>query len=385
MQKLTASHWGIGVATVHDGKVTSVDGHPADPNPSQINDNIAGSLNGAARVLRPAVRKSWLHGMPKAVARGRDEFVEVSWDRALDLIASEVARVRDTHGNQSIFAGSYGWSSAGRFHHAQSQLKRFLNTVGGFVRSEGNYSYNAALGLMPHIVMPYRDQVAQATRWAVIAEHTDLVVMFGGMAVRNTQVSDGGVGKHRMADNLTACAEAGVEFVNISPMRSDAVDVLKAAWKPVVPGTDSALMMGLAHTILSEGLHDQGFLDRYTVGFDRVAGYLLGQVDGIAKDANWASDLTGWDVEDIHTLSRRMVTSRTMISVAAGVQRTDYGEQPMWMAVTLAAMLGQIGLPGGGYTVGYGVNANVGNIERLFRWGTMSQGKNPVQDFIPVA
>jgi len=80
-----------------------------------------------------------------------------------------------------------------------------------------------------------------------------------------------------------------------------------------------------------------------------------------------------------------MASGRTMISVVAGVQRTDYGEQPMWMAITLAAILGQIGLPGGGYTIGYGVKGNIGNVERPFRWGTLPQGSNPVSDFIPVA
>ncbi len=385
VKKLTASHWGVGLATIQNNRIVAVDGHARDPAVSEINQNIPSSIHGKARVLRPAIRKSWLEGTPKAVPRGRDHFVEVSWDRALDLIAQEMTRVRKDHGNASIFAGSYGWSSAGRFHHAQSQLKRFLNTQGGFVRSEGNYSYNAALGLMPHIVGPYRQHVAQATRWQVIAKHTDLVVMFGGMALRNTQVSDGGVGKHRMADNLQDCAKAGVQFVNISPLRSDSEDVLKAEWMPVQPGTDTALMMGLAHTLIAEGLVDAAFLDTYTVGFDEIRAYLLGEADGQPKDADWAGELTGLDPAAIRKLARRMAAGRTMINVGAGVQRTDYGEQPMWMAVTLASMLGQIGLPGGGYTVGYGVNANIGNIERPFRWGTLSQGRNPVEDFIPVA
>ena len=383
--KLTASHWGVGLATIEGGRVVSVAGHPADPAASEINANIPGSLHGRARVRRPAVRKSWLAGRSGAVPRGQDSFVEVSWERALDLIAAELTRVRAAHGNRGIFAGSYGWSSAGRFHHAQSQLKRFLNTIGGFVRSEGNYSYNAALGLMPHIVGPYRSHVAQATRWPVIAKHADLVVMFGGMALRNTQVSDGGVSRHRMAGNLAACVENGVSFVNISPLRSDAAEVLRAEWMPARPGSDTALMLGLAHTLLREGLHDPAFLARYTVGFDRIEAYLTGAADGVAKDADWAEARTGVAAERIRALARRMAAGRTMISVAAGVQRTDYGEQPMWMAVTLAAMLGQIGLPGGGYTVGYGVNANIGNIERPFRWGTISQGVNPVTDFIPVA
>ena len=44
------------------------------------------------------------------------------------------------------------------------------------------------------------------------------------------------------------------------------------------------MMMGLAHTLLVENLHDQAFLDRYTVGFDRVRQDLLGEDDGVAKD-----------------------------------------------------------------------------------------------------
>ncbi|MEM9636025.1 MAG: molybdopterin-dependent oxidoreductase [Pseudomonadota bacterium] len=383
--KLTANHWGVGVARVEGGRILSVEAHPDDPNGSPINDNISGSLTGAARILRPTVRKSWLDGEPERVARGRDTFVEVSWDRALDLIASELTRVRQTYGNEGIFAGSYGWSSAGRFHHAQSQLKRFLNSVGGFVRSEGNYSYNAALVMMPYIVGPFRSHVAQATRWSVITKHSDLVVMFGGMALRNTQVSDGGVARHRMGDNIKACAEAGVKFVNISPLRTDMSEALGAKWLPANPGSDTALMLGLANVIHTEGLHDDEFLERYSVGFERFEAYLNGATDGTPKTPEWAAEQTGLDADTIRELARRMAGGRCMISVAAGVQRTDYGEQPLWMAVTLAAMLGQIGLPGGGYTVGYGVNANIGNIERLFRWGTIPQGRNPVADFIPVA
>lgn len=389
IQKPTSSHWGVGRAIIQGGRLVRVEAHPDDPAASPINDNIVSSLNGRARVLRPAIRKSWLENGPmgqgKGQKRGRDAFVEVSWDQALDLLASEITRVKQAYGNKAIFAGSYGWSSAGRFHHAQSQLKRFMNAQGGFVKSEGNYSYNAALGLMPHIVGSYRSHVQQATRWTVIAEHGELVVLFGGMAERNTQVSDGGISKHRFAGNMSACAAAGVRFINLSPLRSDLSEVVKAEWLPPKPGTDTAVMMGLAHTLLSEGLHDHDFLGRYTVGWDKVEPYLLGKSDGQPKDADWAASLSGIAADTIRQLARRMAKSRTMIGVAAGVQRGDYGEQPMWMAMTLAAMLGQIGLPGGGFMVGYGVNGNIGNTDRPFRWGTMSQGRNQVTEAIPVA
>ncbi len=381
---LTSSHWGIGVVHTRGGQIAAVRSHSSDPDPSPLNDNMVGGLTGRARVLRPAIRKGWLTG--EDTERGRDTYVEVSWEKALDLIAADLRRVRAAYGNDAIFAGSYGWASAGRFHHAQSQLKRFLNTFGGFVRSEGNYSYNAALVAMPHIVGgDFRRHIAEATRWSVIAEHSELVVLFGGMAMRNTQICDGGASKHRMAGHLEQCAKNGVRFVSLSPLRTDVSEGLNAKWIAPKPGSDTAIMLALAHSLLERGLHDQEFLDRYTVGFERVAAYLRGASDGTPKSADWAAEISGVDAEEIVNLAADMATHRTMIACAAGLQRADWGEQTLWACVTLASMLGQIGLPGGGYTIGYGVNGHIGNITRPFRWGALPQGANPVDDFIPVA
>ena len=384
---LVANHWGLGRAEIVNGQIERVAGHPGDPHPSKINDNIAGSLRGRARVMRPAVRRGWLENGPGASSdeRGRDSFVEMSWADVLDLLADELNRVRNEYGNDSLFAGSYGWGSAGRFHHPQSQLKRFLNTIGGFVRSRGNYSYNAALVLMPHIVGNFRDHVKEATRFSNIAAHGELVVMFGGIASRNSQVSDGGIGRHTLPDDLKRCAQQGVRFVNISPLRRDAAPDLDAEWLAIKPGTDVALMMGLAHCLLRENLHDTAFLARYTTGFERFAAYVTGEADGTAKDARWAAGITGIPATRIEALAREMAEHRTMITCAVGLQRADFGEQPLWMTVTLAAMLGQIGLPGGGYVIGYGANGLIGTANRPFRPGTLPQGENPVTTFIPVA
>ena len=381
---LTSSHWGIGLLHQEDGRIVDVQGHPTDPDPSPLNRNIPGGLNGRARILRPAVREGWLNG--RSGERGRDRYIEVSWDEALDHIASELVRVRDECGNEGIFGGSYGWASAGRFHHAQSQLKRFLNTIGGFVRSEGNYSYNAALVAMPHYVGGgFRQHVVEATRWTVIAEHSEIVVLFGGLPMRNTQICDGGASRHRMADSLRQCVQNGMRFVNVSPLRSDVDSSVQAEWLPPKPGSDTAVMLALAHTLVKEGLHDQGFLDRYTVGADRFVAYLQGEPDGVVKSADWAAEISGLSADRIRSLARDMASHRTMIACAAGLQRADWGEQVLWACVSLAAVLGQIGLPGGGYTIGYGVNAHIGNVVRPFRWGQLPQGDNPVHSFIPVA
>jgi biotin/methionine sulfoxide reductase len=383
---VTSNHWGTAVAEVKDGKLVAVSGHQADEAPSRINENLVGVVDGSSRIRRPAVRKSYLENGPVPDGkRGLDPFVEVSWETALDLAATALCRVRETHGNEAIFGGSYGWSSAGRFHHAQSQLKRFLNCAGGFVRSEGNYSYNAALGLMPHIVGNFRDHVKQATRWTSVAKHGELVVMFGGIPLRNAQVGGGGLARHQLRDDLLKCKAAGVEFINLSPLKTDALEELDATWQPIIPGSDTAVMMGIAHTLLEEDLYDKAFLESYTVGFERFKAYLSGEQDGIPKTAQWASTLSGIDAGTIQTLARQMAGKRTLLCTAVGLQRAEHGEQPLWMTVTLAAMLGQIGLAGGGYGIGYGGDASIGTSDRPMSWPSFPQGKNNVETFIPVA
>ncbi|MEM9148637.1 MAG: molybdopterin-dependent oxidoreductase [Pseudomonadota bacterium] len=386
-ERPTASHWGTGRVRARDGRIEAVLADPADPDPSPINDNITGSLNGRARVLRPAIREGYLRAGPGPAddARGREPFVEVDWDRALDLIAAEMRRVHAAHGPEAIFGGSYGWASAGRFHHAQSQLKRFLGAAGGFVRSEGNYSYNAALVLMPHILGNFRHHVREATRLSTVAEAGRLVVMFGGLPLRNAQISGGGVGRHRLRGELEACRAAGVRFVNLSPLRSDAPDALGAEWLAPRPGTDTAVMMGLAHSLIEEGLHSPRFLRSHTVGFERLARYLLGDMDGVEKSADWAAALSGIDAERLRRLARDMAAGPTLITTAVGLQRADFGEQPLWMTVALAAMLGQIGLPGAGFGIGYAADASIGTMDRPVRWPALPMGPNPVETVLPVA
>ncbi len=176
-----------------------------------------------------------------------------------------------------------------------------------------------------------------------------------------------------------------MEFVLVSPIRSDVIPETGAEWLAPRPNTDMAVMLGLAHTLVAEGLHDRGFLARYTTGFERFLPYLMGETDGQPKDADWAAGISSLDAEVIRGLARRMAAARTMINVAWSVQRADHGEQPCWMAITLAAMLGQIGLPGGGFGIGYGSENGVGNPVRLFRFPALPQGENAVAAPIPVA
>jgi biotin/methionine sulfoxide reductase len=380
-----SAHWGAFSAR-WDGKTLEVKPYDADPAPSPILDNFRDTLRHRARVLRPMVRRSWLDGNRHARNFDDNAFVALPWNEVLDLLADELSRVRDNHGAASIYGGSYGWASAGRFHHAQSQIHRFLNTaLGGYVRSVNSYSAGASAVILPHVMGSFEGISRHNVTWDQIAEHSDLVLAFGGMAVKNADVASGGVSRHIERDGMARAAARGASFTCISPLRDDLPEQAAANWLPLKVGTDVALMLGLAHTLVVENLHDAEFIARYTTGFERFARYLLGRDDGIAKDAQWACAVTGVPAETILALARRMPRGRTLVTVSHSLQRAEHGEQPVWMGAVLAAMIGQIGLPGGGYHYALGSLGHTGRRPNAVPIPTFSQGRNGVSDFIPVA
>ncbi|ACU71682.1 molybdopterin oxidoreductase [Catenulispora acidiphila DSM 44928] len=380
----TTSHWGafsVRPDAEADGGIAVLP-HPADPAPSPLLANVPGALRHRTRVRRPAVRRGWLERGPGPDSRrGREAFVEVGWDEALDLAAAEVDRVRTGPGPRAVFGGSYGWASAGRFHHAQSQVHRFLNLAGGFTASRNSYSLGTSLVVLPHIVGDAEAVLRAGSSWPTITENTELVLAFGGIPAKNVFVTPGGVTRHVTPGALEALS---AHIALISPLRADLPDGLDATWYPIAPATDVALMLALAHTLIVEDLHDRAFLDRYTVGFAEFEHYVRGG-DGTPKDAAWAAALCGIDAADIRALARRMAASRTLITVTWSLQRIQHGEQPVWAAIALAALLGQIGLPGGGFGHGYGSMGDVGDHGPQRRLPYLPQGRNPVAEYIPVA
>src|SRR4030095_15554206 len=231
---------------------------------------------------------------------------------------------------EAIYASS-GWGSAGVFHHAATQLSRFLNGFGGCVRQVTNYSFGAASVIVPHVVGTMEPVGGAVTTWPTIAKHTKLMVLFGGIPTKNIQVNSGGIGRHEADDWLTHIRRAGLNLVNLGPLRDDVAERLGAEWLPLRPNTDVALMLGMAHTLIAENLYDRAFLDTYTVGFARLRAYIMGESDGTPKDAAWASAITQIPAPTIRALARRMAAVRTMIAVSWSVQRADHGEQPYWM------------------------------------------------------
>ncbi|CAH1662518.1 molybdopterin-dependent oxidoreductase [Chelatococcus asaccharovorans] len=389
---LFGTHFGT-YEVVHDGEGRpELRGFRHDPRPSPIGAGFLELADHPERLRQPMVRQGWLNageGARDGSGRGREPFVPVDWDTAARLVAAEITRIRATHGNAAIFAGSYGWASAGRFNHAPSQLKRFLNLCGGFVSSVNTYSYGAAAVLLPHVIGPaFVGATDAAPSWDLIAAHARMVISFGGFRLTNAQVEAGGTGQHRAERWLERLVAKGVRVVVVSPVGTDVPDIAGRAQIEHVairPNTDTAVMLAMAEVLLAEGRARRDFLDRYTTGFDTFAAYLTGASDGVAKTPEWAEAISGMPAETIRGLARAFAEAPALVNASWSLQRARFGEQPYWAAIALAAMAGQIGRPGAGFAFGLTAVSSVGQPIRHLKGPALPQGPNPVKAFIPVA
>lgn len=381
---LTSAHWGAFEAIVEQGKMVGVQPVQDDPVPNELIEMAPWQVHAANRITSPVVRKSWLENGPgsRNDLRGRDEWVKVSWEKAIQLVSDEIRRLQSTCGPSSIYAGSCGWKSTGMLHNCRALLHRLMNLSGGFLSYSGDYSTGAAQVIMSHVVGS-TEVYDQQTTWPDVIDNSELVVLWGCnpyTTLKNSWNVPDRVG----LEGFTALAKKGTRIIAIDPINNPGSKQLNAEWIAPHAYTDAAMLLGIAHTLLSEKLHDEAFLQRYTTGFAPFRASLLGEHDGVAKTAEWASAICGVEAETLRQLARDMAKKRTMIMAGWGIQRQHHGEQPHWLLVTVAAMLGQIGLPGGGFGFSYHYSSGGSPSAKGGILSGISAGEAPKNAPIPV-
>ncbi|GAB78989.1 biotin/methionine sulfoxide reductase [Austwickia chelonae] len=390
-----AAHWGTYQVGTNGSEITEVTPWSGDQDPSPLLGNLPGSVTHRSRVAGPSVRRGWWEDGPGPDPRrgtgrpggsGPGDYLRVTWPELIDRLADELRRVVDTHGNAAVFGGSYGWASAGRFHHAQSQVHRFLNVLGGYTGSVDTYSTGALEVFLPRVACTEITATQDSVPYEQIVEHTRLWVAFGGVPVKNTGTNDGGTGDHPTRSALAGFLSAGGRLVGITPIGDDLpTGPGRVGRISTRPGSDTALILALCHTLLAEDLYDRAFVAGHTVGLDELSAGLHGEQDGVVKDADWAAPICGVPATTIRGLARDMAATRTLVTATWSLQRQEHGEMAIWAVVALGALLGQIGLPGGGFGFGYGSMNKPGLVGTPFRLPSLPQGANPVATRIPVA
>ncbi|MFO7962331.1 MAG: molybdopterin-dependent oxidoreductase [Desulfobacterales bacterium] len=277
------------------------------------------------------------HPLKRTGERGKGAFKRICWDEALETVASELNRVRAEYGAGSrIFLCSSG--DLGHLHYA-GLIERVLANAGGYtgvlgtVSDEGtNFAANATYGVANGVTANSRDNLL-ASRFIIFWGWNPVVTrMYGG----------------HMPSIFRQLKEKGVRAVCVDPRYTETARLLADRWIPIRPGTDAAMLIAMAYVILKEGIQDQAFLDRYTVGFNEYKAYLLGKNDGIPKTPAWAERICGVEGAVIADLAKEYAACRpAALMDGFAPARGAFGEQFNRAAATLAGMTGNIGIEGG--------------------------------------
>ncbi len=334
---------------------------------------------GADRIKYPMKRKSWSPENPNGDLRGRDEWERISWDQALDYVADELRKAYESYGPESIL--SFG-SSGG--------VQNVLATLGGFrtkwdTASLGTCRFDwTRAGMLASNFQTANDRFD--------LRKAEIVVMVGA----NPAWSCGGIFPYL---HLQA-KKAGAQYIYVGPYYNATAQMLDAKWIPVMAGTDTALLLGVAQTLIAKDspehpMIDWDFLNKYAVGFDadhmpegakldeNFHDYLMGVYDGVVKDAAWASKITGASVEDIEYLAEAIRPGKRVSLIHGNAPaRCNGAENFPQLFTTLGYMTGHMGKPG--ECTGCCYKSQVNGGPSLVKGGSKGYPsvKNPVTDTI---
>ena len=247
-------------------------------------------------------------------------FVRVSWDEALDLVAESLERTKHKYGNESIFKTTYArWAHPGRIHQAAGLQGRMLGLFGGYCDTVGDFSAGAAAQLLVYI-MGGMEVYGQQTSRDVVLNNTELLLMWGTDPFKTDKV-DYQVPLHTGNEWFRKMRAKGIKIVTIDPTRSTTAKELDSEWVPIKAASDVPMIIAMCYTLYAEDIYNKGFIEKYTVGFDVFMRYLRGDDDGVVKDAKWAERLCGVPAGKIKELARMTVQKRELCCRAAGPVR----------------------------------------------------------------
>ncbi|ENJ2864412.1 trimethylamine-N-oxide reductase TorA [Vibrio parahaemolyticus] len=355
--KVTGSHWGAFRAHIYAGKVQEIKPLELDKNPTEMLNGIKGIIYSPSRVRYPMVRLDWLKKHKySADTRGNNRFIRVTWDEALDLFYRELERVQKEYGPWALHAGQTGWNQTGSFNNCTAHMQRAVGMHGNFITKVGDYSTGAGQTIMPY-VLGSTEVYAQGTSWSKILENSDNIILWANDPVKNLQVGwncETHESFKYLAELKEKVAKGEINVLSVDPVKNKTQRYLENDHLYINPMTDVAFMLAVAHVLYNENLYDKKFIDTYCLGFEEFIQYVQGKTkDKVEKTPEWAAAICGVKADKIREFARMLVSGRTQILMGWCIQRQEHGEQPYWAAAVVAAMVGQIGLPGGGISYGH--------------------------------
>jgi len=364
------------IAHVENGRITRLD---TDDRPDSLaTPQLRACVRGRAYLRRQYHPDRLLHPLKRVGGRGEGKFVQISWAEALDTVAVQMQHIKDKYGNSAMFV-PYGTGSYNQLNGSHV-ARRLMNLFGGCLGIYNSYSWAAINAATPTV---YGTLVTgnQRQDWL----NSRYIIMWGW---NPAEMRDG-----TNSDYFVKLArQNGTRVVCIDPRHSLSAAVLADEWIPIRPGTDTAMMSAMAYVMIAERLYDAEFVRTHCVGFDSsqmpagsegeesYSDYILGMRDGIPKTPEWAEVITAVPAGTIARIAREYATLKHgVLYQGYGMQRRAYGEQVVRAGCVLAAITGNVGIPGG-WASGLGLQAPDGGPQ----WTVFPTGENPVKAAIPV-
>lgn len=307
-----------------------------------------------------------LYPMKRVGERGSDKFERISWDEALEKVASEMKRIKANYGSEAILL-KYGAGDIDMVHR-HSVIERVMNQFGGCSEAWGFFSYEAGIFAESATYGTFK---TYSNRDSLL--HSKMIIMFGWNPTVTIQETN-------TSWYMAQVKEKGAYIVSLDPRYTSSTATFADKWIPLIPGTDAAVLLGMAFTLIKRDLYDHNFIDRYTLGFDKFREYVLGETDKTPKTPAWAEAITGVPAATIEQLAIDYATIKPAALIAGiGPGRTAYGEQYHRLAIVLSAMTGNIGVLGGeaagrSWNAGYVPHPQMPQLRQGLR-----AGKNPLE------
>lgn len=313
--------------------------------------------------------------MKRTGKRGEGKFKRITWEEAIETIASEVKRIGDQYGPESRYV-NYASGQSWGLHGGDNAARKLLALTGGFLDYYNDYSSGAG-----NIATPFTYGTNNSGSSFDNLLHSKYIILWGQNPAEM-------IFSTPYREYLMQAKQNGAKIIVIDPRYTDTAIAFADEWIPILPTTDNAMMDAMAYVIVTEKLHDQAFLDKYCIGFDKghmpegvsnlesLRSYLLGKKDGLPKTPEWAEKICRVPAEKIREIARNYATQKPAALIQGwGPQRQAFGEQFMRGGAELACLTGNVGKLGG-WAAGTGYWSR-SNIVYPFTY------ENPVKASIP--
>lgn len=252
--------------------------------------------------------------------RGQGSWQRISWDKALDEIAQGMQKIGQQYGCEAI-----AWSRGTAYRTDPDLLSRFFRCIGAPNNcSQGSICYlprskvaSAMTGYFPHYS---------------IKPNTKCIILLGAEPL---------VARPINVPNILEARRQGARIIVIDPRQTRSAEMADI-WLQLRPGTDVALLMGMINVIISEGLYDRDFVEKWCHGFE----HLLERIAEYTPEV--VSGKTQVPAEKIRQAARIYAQNRPACFVEGmGIEHSQGAAQALQARWILAGLTANIDVEGG--------------------------------------